>query len=49
MVVFVQIGLTALMLATQNGHVEVVQALLDAKADPNITESVSILLATTSP
>ena len=42
-VVFVQNGLTALMLATQNGHVQVVQALLDAKADPNITESVSIL------
>ena len=39
---FVQEGLTSLMLATQNGHVEVVQALLDAKADPNITESVSI-------
>ena len=37
------------MLATQNGHVEVVQALLDAKADPNITESVSIFLATTQP
>ena len=42
MVVFVQEGLTALMLATQRGHAEVVQALLDAKADPNITESVSI-------
>ena len=48
-VVFVQEGLTALMLATQNGHVQVVQALLDAKADPNITESVSIFLATTQP
>ena len=44
--VFVQNGLTALMLATQNGHVEVVQALLDAEADPNITESVSIFLVT---
>ena len=42
MVVFVQVGITALMLATQNGHPEVVQALLDAEADPNITESVSI-------
>ena len=37
------------MLATHNGHVEVVQALLDAKADPNITESVSIYLATAQP
>ena len=43
---FVQDGLSALILATQNGHVEVVQALLDAKADPNITESVSVLAFT---
>ena len=38
----VQEGLTALMLATQKGHAEVVQALLNANADPNITENVSI-------
>ena len=37
-----QEGLTALMLTTQKGHAEVVQALLDANADPNITENVSI-------
>ena len=37
-----QEGLTALILATQNGHTEVVNALLDAKADPNITENVRI-------
>ena len=38
----VQEGLTALMLATQTGHAEVVKALLHANADPNITENVSI-------
>ena len=38
----VQEGLTSLMLATQNGHAEVVQTLLDANADLNITENVSI-------
>ena len=46
MVVFGQDGLTSLMLATQNGHAEVVQVLLDAKADLNITESVSVLAFT---
>ena len=45
---FVQEGLTALMLATQKGYVKVVQALLDAKADPNITERVSILFLVTT-
>ena len=35
-----QAGLTALMLATQNGHPEVVKTLLDGKADPNITDKV---------
>ena len=38
----VQEDLTSLMLATQNGHDDVVQALLNANADPNITENVSI-------
>ena len=38
----VQEGLTSLMLATQNGHDNVVEALLNANADPNITENVSI-------
>ena len=36
-----QEGLTSLMLATQNGHDNVVEALLNASADPNITEHVS--------
>ena len=38
----VQEGLTSLMLATQNGHAEIVEALLNANCDPNITENVSI-------
>ena len=37
-----QIGLTALMLASRVGHVEVVQALLEGGADPNIAEEVSV-------
>ena len=37
-----QEGLTALILATQNGHSEVVDALLAAKADLNITENVRL-------
>ena len=37
-----QEGLTSLILATQNGHLEVVDALLGAKADPDITENVKI-------
>ena len=41
-IVVVQAGLTSLILATQSGHTEVVEALLKAKADPNITEKVSL-------
>ena len=41
-IVVVQVGLTSLILATQSGHTEVVKALLEANADPNITEKVSI-------
>ena len=37
-----QEGLTSLILATQNRHLKVVEALLDAKADPDITENVRI-------
>ena len=37
-----QEGLTALILATQKGHMRVVAALLDAKANPNITENVRL-------
>ena len=37
-----QEGLTSLMLATQNGRNDVIEALLDANANPNITENVSI-------
>ena len=39
--IFVQDGATALYLASQNGHCEVVGMLLDAKADPNRRENVS--------
>ena len=39
----VQVGLTSLMLATQNGYTKIVQALLNANADPNIIENVSIV------
>ena len=35
-----QSGSTALMLATEKGHVDVVKILLDGKADPNIIEKV---------
>jgi ankyrin repeat protein len=37
----VQEGLTSLILAVQNKHVEIVESLLNANADPNITENVS--------
>ena len=37
-----QEGLTALILATQNRHSEVVDALLEAKANPDITENVRL-------
>ena len=38
----IQEGLTSLMLATNNGHAEVVKELLDAKADPNLTDKVIV-------
>ena len=38
----VQEGLTSLMLAAQNGYAEIVEALLNANANPNITENVNI-------
>ena len=41
-IVVVQVGFTSLILATQSGYTEVVKALLEANADPNITEKVSI-------
>ena len=41
-IVVVQVGLTSLILATQSGHTEAVKALLEANADPNITEKVSL-------
>ena len=39
---YLQEGLTSLMLAIQNGHVDVVKALLDAKANPNISDKVCL-------
>ena len=42
MYLFLQLGLTSLILAVQNQHVEVVDALLIAHCNPNITENVSI-------
>ena len=39
---FLQAGLTSLILAVQNQHVEVVEALLNVHCNPNITENVSI-------
>ena len=33
------------MLATQNEHLKVVEVLLDAKADPDITENVILKLS----
>ena len=41
-VVVMQEGLTSLALAAQNGHAEVVQALLEGNADPNIVENVRV-------
>lgn len=40
----VQEGLTSLMLATQKDRGDIVEVLLDANADPNITENVRIEL-----
>ena len=37
-----QEGLTALILASQNGHSDIVDALLEAKANPDITENVRL-------
>ena len=37
----IQTGTTALYVASQNGHCEIVRMLLDAKADPNIKDNVS--------
>lgn len=37
-----QEGLTALILATQKGHSDMITALANAKADPDIMEKVSI-------
>ena len=36
----VQIGTTALYMASQKGYCEIVRMLLDAKADPNMRENV---------
>ena len=41
-VVVVQEGLASLALAAQNGHTEVVKALLEGNADPNIVENVRV-------
>ena len=38
----IQEGFTSLILASKNGHVEVVEALLNFKADPNITDKVRV-------
>ena len=38
--VYPQDGLTGLMLATQKDQPAIVEALLDAKADPDITDKV---------
>ena len=37
-----QEGLTSLMLATQRRHLEVVDALLEAGADPDIIDNVRV-------
>ena len=37
----VQMGFTSLMFATYGGYIEIVESLLNANADPNITDNVS--------
>ena len=37
-----QEGLTSLMLATQSGHLQVVDALLEAGANPDIIDNVRV-------
>ena len=39
-VVLIQEGLTALMMASQHGHLEIVESLVKARADANICENV---------
>ena len=39
-----QEGLTALILAMQKGHSDIITALMDANADPNITDKVGSVI-----
>ena len=38
----IQLGWTGLMWASMNGHTGTVRVLLEAKADPNITDEVKL-------
>ena len=40
----IQDGWTALMMASYNGHTEVVKVLVEAKADLNITDQVNLII-----
>ena len=40
--IIIQDGETALMWASAHGHTDTVKALLEAKADPNITDKVKL-------
>ena len=40
----IQIGKTALMYASYEGHTEVVKVLVEAKADLNITDEVNLII-----
>ena len=40
----IQVGRTALMKASDNGHTEVVKVLAEAKADLNITDQVNLII-----
>ena len=42
--IIVQEGLTVLMLATQCGHEDVIQALVERNTNPKITEKVGLCL-----